>query len=96
MITNATIDSVSILEVRDDGNWRRAYFNSEVGRAQLQEEFPEEFEELCGEGKMWGTAPTVFPVADIEVERDETPTQLDLLEAQVTYTAMMTNTLLEV
>lgn len=27
---------------------------------------------------------------------DKTPTQLDIIEAQVTYTAMMTNTLLEV
>ena len=29
-------------------------------------------------------------------ERVETPSQLDVIEAQVTYTAMMTNTLLEV
>lgn len=31
-----------------------------------------------------------------EPETDKTPTQLDIIEAQVTYTAMMTNTLLEV
>lgn len=31
-----------------------------------------------------------------EQENDKTPTQLDIIEAQVTYTAMMTNTLLEV
>ena len=31
-----------------------------------------------------------------EPEVDETPTQLDMIEAQVTYTAMMTGTLLEV
>lgn len=30
------------------------------------------------------------------VEPEETPSQLDILEAQVTYTAMMTDTLLEV
>ena len=31
-----------------------------------------------------------------EPEPEEMPTQLDILEAQVTYTAMMTDTLLEV
>ena len=31
-----------------------------------------------------------------EPEVDEQPTQLDIIEAQVTYTAMMTGTLLEV
>lgn len=31
-----------------------------------------------------------------EMEEDNTPTQLDIIEAQVTYTAMMTDTLLEV
>lgn len=30
------------------------------------------------------------------VEEESKPTQLDIIEAQVTYTAMMTNTLLEV
>lgn len=30
------------------------------------------------------------------VEPEETPSQLDVIEAQVTYTAMMTDTLLEV
>ena len=34
------------------------------------------------------------PIPVVEVE--ETPSQLDIIEAQVTYTAMMTNTLLEV
>jgi hypothetical protein len=33
---------------------------------------------------------------DGEPEPVETPTQLDAIEAQVTYTAMMTDTLLEV
>lgn len=64
MITNATIDSVSILEVRDGENWRRAYTNSDGGRAQLQAEFPDAYEELCGEGKLWGTEPTVFPMPE--------------------------------
>ena len=34
------------------------------------------------------------PLPVVEVE--ETPSQLDIIEAQVTYTAMMTDTLLEV
>ena len=38
---------------------------------------------------MAGELPEVEPV-------EEAPTQLDILEAQVTYTAMMTDTLLEV
>lgn len=33
------------------------------------------------------------PLPKVEVE--ETPSQLDIIEAQITYTAMMTNTLLE-
>lgn len=37
-----------------------------------------------------------YTVEDDGVETVETPSQLDAIEAQVTYTAMMTNTLLEV
>ena len=37
-----------------------------------------------------------LPMPDPEPETDPEPTQLDLIEAQVTYTAMMTDTLLEV
>ena len=33
---------------------------------------------------------------DEQPEPEETPSQLDIIEAQVTYTAMMTDTLLEV
>ncbi len=33
---------------------------------------------------------------DGQPESNQTPTQLDIIEAQVTYTAMMTDTLLEV
>lgn len=94
MITDVTMDSVSILEVRDEVNWRKAFSNSEEGRAQLHEEFPDDYYELCGEGKPWGTEPTVFPMPTPEVVYK--PTQLDMIEAQVTYTAMMTDTLLEV
>ena len=69
MITNATVDSASILEVRDGKNWRRAYANSEYGRVQLQAEFPDAYDELCGEGKPWGTEPTVKPIEDDDVPR---------------------------
>ena len=37
-----------------------------------------------------------YTIEDNGVEEIEQPTQLDIIEAQVTYTAMMTNTLLEV
>lgn len=37
-----------------------------------------------------------YTVEDDGVEEVTTPSQLDAIEAQVTYTAMMTNTLLEV
>lgn len=98
MLTNITETSVSVLEVRDGENWRRAYVNSEDGRAQLQVDFPDAYEELCGEGKPWGVEPTVLPDPVPEYVEPDTaqPTQLDLIEAQVTYTAMMTDTLLEV
>lgn len=68
MLTNITETSVSILEVRDGENWRRAYVNSEDGRAQLQADFPADYDELCGEGKPWGTEPTVFPEPEPECE----------------------------
>ena len=96
MITDVTSNSVSILVVMEDGeNWRRAYVNSEEGRKQILLDFPDAYEELCGEGKVWGTEPTVFPDPEPEFG-EEKPSQLDLIEAQVTYTAMMTDTLLEV
>lgn len=37
-----------------------------------------------------------YTIEDDGVEEDAAPTQLDIIEAQVTYTAMMTDTLLEV
>lgn len=37
-----------------------------------------------------------LPLPEPEPEQEPEPTQLDLIEAQVTYTAMMTDTLLEV
>jgi len=36
-----------------------------------------------------------YTIEDDGVEEVSTPTQLDIIEAQVTYTAMMTDTLLE-
>ena len=47
------------------------------------------------DGIMTVTAWTPLPIPEPEPERNE-PTQLDIIEAQVTYTAMMTDTLLEV
>jgi hypothetical protein len=38
----------------------------------------------------------IYTIEDDGVEEDSTPSQLDIIEAQVTYTAMMTDTLLEV
>ena len=37
-----------------------------------------------------------YTIEDDGVEEEPTPSQLDIIEAQVTYTAMMTDTLLEV
>jgi hypothetical protein len=37
-----------------------------------------------------------YSIIEIEDEMAAVPTQLDKIEAQITYTAMMTNTLLEV
>lgn len=37
-----------------------------------------------------------YTIEDDGVEENTVPTQLDIIEAQVTYTAMMTDTLLEV
>ena len=44
---------------------------------------------LASDGTLYRLEPTPAPA-------DPEPTQLDLIEAQVAYTAMMTNTLLEV
>lgn len=48
------------------------------------------------EGIPFVTSMTAGKVPDPEPEVEPEPTQLDILEAQVTYTAMMTDTLLEV
>lgn len=42
------------------------------------------------------TAWSPLPIPEPEPVPDPEPTQLDIIEAQVTYTAMMTDTLLEV
>ena len=47
--------------------------------------------ELDGDGNLVGIIPTEKPVPE-----EPAPTEADRLEAQVTYTAMMTDTLLEV
>lgn len=47
-------------------------------------------------GVMTVTSWSPLPVPEPEPVPDPEPTQLDIIEAQVTYTAMMTDTLLEV
>ena len=55
--TDNTRDSVSILEVVDGVNHRRAFVNSASGRAELQEYVPEElYQEIIA---AWGDTPTV-------------------------------------
>ena len=48
------------------------------------------------DGVMTVTSWTPLPMPEPEPEVEPEPTQLDIIEAQVTYTAMMTDTLLEV
>ena len=50
-------------------------------------------EEIGGVPTVTAWVAGTIPVA--ESEEEETPTRMDVLEAQVTYTAMMTDTLLE-
>lgn len=61
------------------------------------ENFP--FGEVIAEeidGVMTMTVWNPSPMPEPEPEPEPAPTQLDIIEAQVTYTAMMTDTLLEV
>ena len=83
MLTNITESSVSVIDVRDGQRWRRAYVNSEDGRAQLQVDFPDAYKELCGEGKAWGTEPTVFlePEPEYDGQPEPEPTIWDELAA---------------
>lgn len=55
-----------------------------------------EVEEVDGVSYMVEDSWVPGEVPEPEPEPDPEPTQLDILEAQVTYTAMMTDTLLEV
>ena len=55
--TDNTRDSVSILEVVDGVNHRRAFVNSASGRAELREYVSEElYQEIIA---AWGDTPTV-------------------------------------
>lgn len=68
-----------------------------VGTAETLENFPfgeVEVEEI--NGVMTVTKWTAGTIPEPEPESELEPTQLDRVEAQVTYTAMMTDTLLEV
>lgn len=68
-----------------------------VGTAETLENFPfgeVEVEEI--NGVMTVTKWTAGTIPEPEPELEPEPTQLDRVEAQVTYTAMMTDTLLEV
>jgi hypothetical protein len=42
--------------------WRRAYVNSEQGRAQIVAEIPEPYKSAVF--AVWGDVPTIFPVED--------------------------------
>ena len=66
-ITYLTNNSISLLD-KDNNNWRRGFANSEEDRAILQTEYPDIYNELCGEDKPWGTEATVekfiYPTID--------------------------------
>lgn len=82
----------------------RYYFNSPVNRGTEEtpvwEEnlllktipYSERAEEIAQQEAYNGE----YTIEDDGVEEVTTPSQLDIIEAQVTYTAMMTDTLLEV
>lgn len=53
-------------------------------------------EEIDGVMTVTQWVPGIIPEPEIGEPIKEEPSQLDIIEAQVTYTAMMTNTLLEV
>ena len=72
------------------------YVPESVGTMETLENFPfGDFthEEVDGLPTMTNWTVGVMPEPEPE---DKQPTQLDIIEAQVTYTAMMTDTLLEV
>lgn len=68
----------------------------EVGTPETLENYP--FGEITVEdrdGVPTVTSWTPLPIPEPEPQPDPEPTQLDRVEAQATYTAMMTDTLLE-
>lgn len=68
----------------------------EKGLVYQEKEFPFELP-YSEENMMWAEANCAAGSPEVIVKEDaQAPTQLDMIEAQVTYTAMMTDTLLEV
>lgn len=65
--------------------WRESFFVKKIPYTEANEEIAKR-EAYNGE----------YTIEDDGVEEVNEPTQLDRVEAQVTYTAMMTDTLLEV
>lgn len=80
-----------------------AFLPKEVGTPQTLENYPfgdvtvEKTVDVDGESELYVvTSWTPLPMPEPEPEPEPEPTQLDRVEAQATYTAMMTDTMLEV
>ena len=69
----------------DNPNWEDNFAEKMLSYCEANEEIAKR-EAYNGE----------YTIEDDGIEEDATPSQLDIIEAQVTYTAMMTDTLLEV
>lgn len=87
---NQTIDGVTPETFPIPEGWAMVPEDLETPNFPFGEVTAEEMD-----GIMTVTSWSPLPIPEPEPERNE-PTQLDIIEAQVTYTAMMTDTLLEV
>lgn len=76
-ITNALMqDSVSIKKIVDGQIWRRAYVNSDRGRAELTVDFPELVNEVFA---VWGdTATVIESVVEVRVPIEPQPTTFEV------------------
>lgn len=59
MIGSLSKDGCTVIDNTKGERWMRYYPNSEYGRNAITEEYPDIADEIIGEGKPWGNAPTV-------------------------------------
>ena len=100
VISKATFGEYNVRDIQTNSAWSTNPYGEDY--AVVPDEMVDAIMETCGfcditlnEDGTDVVSFTALPIPEIPAPED-VPSQLDALEAQVTYTAMMTDTLLEV